>query len=83
LDQLHSSPVTLGDLNAPPLWTNSHDFFGVALSDNDGDKIEDPIVGFRLSHEPPEGISVALDLEPMEAAVHDRGVNAAEAVTQP
>jgi hypothetical protein len=83
LKQFHSTPVTLGDLNAPPLWANTHNLFGVAFSDNDSDEIENPIVGFRLPRQPLKGISVALNLEPVEAAIHDGEINAAEAVTQP
>jgi len=82
LDEFHPvQSVEFGELNSPPFWRNAQDFIGVAFSYNDSDEIENPVVGFLLPRQPSKCVSVALNLEPMEAAVHHREINAAESVT--
>jgi hypothetical protein len=56
---------------------------GVAFSHHDGDKVENLIVGFRLAGQPPQGVSVTLNLEPVQTSVHYGQVYAAVPVTQP
>jgi len=63
------------------LWTDRQDFARMAFSDNNSDKIENPVIGFRLPRQASKGISIALNLESVEATVHDSEIDAAVPVT--